>query len=642
MVNLTANKFKPGWKNETKTGLLFLLKLLILLCILKLVFFVYNTPGHDKTVFSAYHEIQQLVMWSILADMLVIIFINATFFIFLSLFSFFGNKHLVATVISLLFVAVNTCCILLNLADIFYFHFHLQRADADLLFVLDHPLQKTFIQNPLPTIIALLAAMVLTYCIFLIHKKINTAFKNGARFMGLSFAMLTLSLVTLFFGRNFIVPTYPLVKLSGTQLPFVQNSFHTFIYSLYRYREGVVREFSFLPGPAIHPEAIQQAASSVSGLARQKNVILFIMESVPQDFFDPGSPYKVRMPFFDSLLNESIYFNKAYSYSHNSNKGIVAILAGIPTLTEIPLYHSNYAGIKMTSIGNKLSDQGYQSAFFIGDNYDDFGFAKAVNWFGIQKYYSKEAIPVLKNIKSHTMGLHDEHVLPFMFSKVNEMKQPFFAVNFNISTHYPNNLPENYVDQFPQQNFSPEMKSMHYYSNVLQDFFTKASKQSWYENTVFIFCADHWMYPDIRKPSTDFVQSFRIPIIIHEPAIRRQMKVESPVSQLDIMNTILCIAGVKDKIISYGKNIYADYPGNNRVVFQKENAILYQALDSSYVLGFNIITGKPEYCYQYRSDKERKHNLIKDRLPVTDSLLLKLKLFLQTASWHYNKRPGFN
>lgn len=306
-------------------------------------------------------------------------------------------------------------------------------------------------------------------------------------------------------------------------------------------------------------------------------------------------------------------------------------------MTEIPLYHSNYASIKMTAPGTTLTQQGYTSSFFIGDSYDDFGFAKCCNWLGIENYYSREKIPGHKKMESHTMGLHDRYVLDFMSYKMNEMKQPFFAVNYNTSTHFPNHLPGSYTEKYPGQNFSDEMKCMSYYNECLELFFKNAEKKSWYNNTVFIFCSDHWMYPDARSLSADIVQAFHIPLFIYEPGKPQPAIIHTPVTQLDIVHTILCFAGIKEPIISYGNNLLDILPEKNRVVFTKENSNLYQAIDSSYVLGFNPVTRKAEFCYNYKTDLQRSNNLVSSSSAIADSLTIKMKAFLQTTSYHYNK-----
>ena len=81
---------------------------------------------------------------------------------------------------------------------------------------------------------------------------------------------------------------------------------------------------------------------------------------------------------------------------------------------------------------------------------------------------------------------------------------------------------------------------------------------------------------------------------------------------------------------------------SNRVVFAKANNILYQAFDSSYVLGFNIVQGNPEFCYNYIKDCERKFNLI-DSVGNQDvhRLLQKMKSFLHTGYIQYEYKKVY-
>ena len=638
MEHGSLNNDSYSFKKNEKAVIVFLLKLLILLFLLKSFFYFYNDPliGYRKDIGG--NRVFTLLKWSFSNDLLVLLLINTPFVLLLSVLSFFRKKRWVVVLITAFFLVINFFCVLLNLIDVFYFHFHLQRADADLLYVLQHPFQKTFIKNTVPSIIGLICGAGLFYLLLLFHKKLLEHYYQGRHFIISGVIMIACCLPFFISMRKKIIPTRPLSELSSKELQLVQNSFHTFLYSVYRKEEGIVRPYEYMP-EAIASELIKTIHTGCENFpgSAKKNIVLFIMESIPEDFFNTGNRYNVVMPFLDSLVGKSTYFSNAYSFGYTSNKGIVSILAGIPTLTDIPLYHSNYATLKMTAVGKVLALNGYTSSFFIGDNYDDFGFAQCCNWLGIEHYYSRESIPGNDNMESLTMGLEDKYVLDFMENKVNEMNQPFFAINYNTSTHYPNDLPKGYKEKYPQQNFSDQMKTMSYYNECLETFFNKAKKQSWYDNTVFIFCSDHWAYPDSKNVSADIVQSFHIPIFIYDPANPQQKIVNKTVSQFDILNTILCIAGTKESYISYGNNLLESGNVQNRIVFSKENTNLYHAMDSSYVLGFNPVTGKPEFCYNYKTDLERKNNLVLSNKTIADSLTLKAKAFLQTASYHYNK-----
>ena len=582
----------------------------------------------------------RLILWSALYDILIVSSLAIPLSVLLFLFK---NKRPVVRIVSLIFSGLFSFMLLLNITDIFYFPYKLQRADAELLYVLRNPFHEV---NLTYFMIAVLIIFTFLLLALLAYKWINVFYKLN-KFRTSEIASILFFCLACFIiyisGPKKLVPTYPLVNLSYSQLPLVQNSFHQFIYSLFRKNESIIFSGDYIRNlPDTTRLSIVKNSSPQSKDSSLKNIVLFIMESVPYDFFDSSSTYKVKMPFLDSLVKKSTFFTKCFSYSHNSNKGITAILAGTPTLTEIPLYHSAYTSIPLTHTGSVLESEGYKSAFFIGDNYDDFGFAKCVNWLGIQHYYCMTDVPGYRQMEKHTMGLHDEYVLNFMGNKIDELSQPFFAIDFNISTHFPGNVPSTFEEKYPLVNRTAAMKTMSYYNECLSAFIKKASLQPWYKNTVFIFCSDHWMNPDYNNLKNDVEKNFRIAMFIFDPQKSDQKIINTPVSQLDVLNTMLHISNYKKNFISYGEDLLQLPPDSNRIVFAKANNILYQAFDSSYVLGFNVIQGKPEFCYNYNNDAERKYNLI-DSVGNENvlRLLQKMKAFLHTGYIQYEKKKAY-
>lgn len=556
------------------------------------------------------------------------------------LFYFVQNRNFPARIVIIFFSAVFSFMILLNLTDIFYYPYALQRSTTELLYIIRNPFRNFELLYFLTVVVIILIYISITglfyFWISHFYKDINNKSKVNSSVL----IFFTLCFLFFFTGTNKWLPTYPLLYLKSNELPLVQNSFHNFFYSLYRRSDTEIN----IPGKK---KIVSRGSDGVSllninmdsDLSKKRNIVLFIMESVPHDFFNASSPYKVKMPFLDSLVSQSTFFNKSYSYSRQSNKGITAILAGIPTITEVPLYHSGYSNIPMTHIGNVLESQGYHSSFFIGDNYDDFGFAKCINWLGIQQYYCMSDVPGYKKMQKHTMGLHDHYMLNFMVEKLNKQKEPFLTINYNISTHYPYDTPSDFDEPFPDINRTSGMKSMSYYNYSLESFFKNAKKQSWFNNTVFIFCSDHWMLPDINnKMQAGEESSFRIALFIYDPQNTKPAINNYPVSQFDVFNTILHYSNYKKPYISYGKNLLQSESDQNRVIFSRNNNIIYQVFDSSYVLGYNVIQGKVEYCYNYELDKTQIYNLAADTSNVNvKRLTQEMKDYLYTAYRQYEQ-----
>jgi phosphoglycerol transferase MdoB-like AlkP superfamily enzyme len=236
------------------------------------------------------------------------------------------------------------------------------------------------------------------------------------------------------------------------------------------------------------------------------------------------------------------------------------------------------------------------------------------------------------------MGIHDEYVLDLVHQKINSTTAPFFAVHYNVSTHYPYDLPKEFGKDLPQSYTAP-MKSMSYYDHSLQKFFAACRIEPWFNNTIFIFCSDHWLVPDDTKTDYNAVSGYHIPIIIYDPSRNEKIVNATMASQFDVMGTVLSISGYRDSIISYGGTLLNK--GNNEVVVSRPNSSLYQATDSSYVLGFNSNNDKVEFLYNYRSDRSLQHNLLNDKNEeaAQSRLLQQIKAFLQKASMQYNHLP---
>ncbi len=640
---------KAIWQNN-KPFTWFLLSLLLLHSVLKIIFYQYNQPllfTGTETNITGYEKLQ-LVKWSLAEDMLTLLGINSFLLFTLTAVRFVTEKIsawldlALAWLVIPFFTLINSFALILNLGDIFYFRFHFQRANADLLYVLDHPWNRLMQQHFFIILIFFVALAGIIYLMLKMHIKLFRAFIRGNN-CTLVTAILFIVLVVSFIFKNafsrYLVPTYPMVELQSKQLPFVQNSFHTFLYSYFRKGEAILPKNYMSDAEADSIMPIRKKLNINSTNAGNKNIVLFIMESVPYDFFDSTSAYKVNMPFFDSLLQKSKFFNNAFCYGHESNKGITAILTGIPTLSDIPLYHSPYINMPFTPIGTALKKMHYQSMFCIGDEYDNFGFAKCMNWLGIDAYYSKEDIPGYKNLPAHTMGLQDGAVLEFFRQKINQQQKPFFAIQYNISTHYPYDIEENFAKRSPK-NYTIAMKAMQYYDYSLQQFFNASKKEPWFANTTFIFCSDHWLFPQGKLGPYTAISSNRIPIIIFDPADAKKKIINRLASQFDVHATILAMAGYRDSIISYGNNLL-DSSTISNYVFSKPGGTMYQVIDSNYVLGFNTVSNKAEYLYEYKKDISLSKNLTSDKnySQVLNDLLIRIKAFLQKTTSHYNSNP---
>ena len=77
-----------------------------------------------------------------------------------------------------------------------------------------------------------------------------------------------------------------------------------------------------------------------------------------------------------------------------------------------------------------------------------------------------------------------------MKKTLDKKKAPFFATVFTVSSHEPYIIPEKYKNTFLEGNI-PMHKCVEYTDFALKQFFLQAKKESWFNNTIFVFVADH-------------------------------------------------------------------------------------------------------------------------------------------------------
>src|SRR5207244_2398313 len=108
----------------------------------------------------------------------------------------------------------------------------------------------------------------------------------------------------------------------------------------------------------------------------------------------------------------------------------------------------------------------------------------------IDDYYSGNRQGKHKDQYDGTWGIYDEYFFSYFADEINKKQQPFFSVLFNLSSHSPYKIPESaswlkVPDQADHQN------SITYVDHSFQKLFDQVKTQPWFNNTIFVFVADH-------------------------------------------------------------------------------------------------------------------------------------------------------
>lgn len=278
---------------------------------------------------------------------------------------------------------------------------------------------------------------------------------------------------------------------------------------------------------------------------KPKNVVLFVLESFGLEY--TGLDHKNLKfekksftPFLDSLQPSSIYFENSFANGRRSIEALPSLLAGIPSLTDEPFLTSSFQTNNLPSLGFELAKKGVWTGFFHGGANGTMFFEEFTQRLGFQKYFGKNEYSA-EGDDDGTWGIWDGPFLNFFRETLDKEPSPFFAVFFSLSSHHPFKVPEVYRDQLPTGPI-PILQSIAYTDAMLRDFFKASRRSKWFEDTLFIFTADHTSKSYLSVYQTS-IGSFRVPMLMYFPGAqlteeRHLMDLEEPVQHIDLLPTL--------------------------------------------------------------------------------------------------------
>jgi phosphoglycerol transferase MdoB-like AlkP superfamily enzyme len=416
----------------------------------------------------------------------------------------------------------------------------------------------------------------------------------------------------------------PADMLTASQLTSPQNTAlvsNTPLSIIKTLGKASLTEMSFFPENSKSIYTPIHNGSKRHQLREDLNVMVIIMESFGNEWIGKKNG-KNYTPFLDSLLDQSLYFDNAFANGKKSIEAVPAIFAGIPSLLDNPYISSHYGTNAINSLPQLLKEKGYSSAFYHGATNGSMKFDVFTAHLGFDHYFGRTEY----NNEDHTdatWGVLDEYFMPWTAKSITtELKEPFLAGLFTLSSHHPYFVPEEHRVQLPAGPH-PMAKSVAYADMSLRLFFEEAKKQPWYENTVFVICADHTPAGTTMR-FTQRIGMYQIPIAFYDPKGKIKPEVDGQLfNQIDIMPTLLDMVGYDKDVYSFGNSYY-----KNNVPFSVnyiENSHLY--FEGDYMINFlqDEVTG----LYNYKTDSLMYNDSLRYYPEIKNQMEHRLKGIIQ-------------
>ena len=363
----------------------------------------------------------------------------------------------------------------------------------------------------------------------------------------------------------------------------------------------------------------------------KKNVVVIIVESFAREYIGAlnktleGGKYKGYTPNIDKLISKSITFTRSYSNGRKSIDGMPSVLSSIPMFVE-PFFLTPASMNHVSGIASLLAGEGYETAFFHGAQRGSMGFMAFARSTGFKNYYGREDYDNDKRFGGDDdfdgmWAIWDEPFLQYYATKMSEMKEPFMTAVFTASSHHPYVVPEKYKETFPEEGMIMH-KCIRYTDMALGKFFESASKQSWFNNTIFVLTSDHTNMSDHAEYQTD-LGIFTAPIIIYEPGVTdKNPEMQDKIAQqIDILPTIMGMLNYQKPYFAVGIDVL-NTPAEDTWAVNYLNGV-YQYVKHGHVMQFD---GQKVIGYYSLNDSLMKNNKLKE---ADKRMELELKAIIQ-------------
>ena len=365
----------------------------------------------------------------------------------------------------------------------------------------------------------------------------------------------------------------------------------------------------------------------------KKNVVVLIVESFGREYIGAlnknleNGQYKGYTPNVDSLISKSITFTRSFCNGRKSIDGMPSILSSIPMFVE-PFFLTPSSMNHVSGIASLLAGEGYETAFFHGAQRGSMGFMAFARSTGFQQYYGREDYDEDKRFGGDDdfdgmWAIWDEPFLQYYATKMSEMKEPFMTAVFTASSHHPYEIPEKYKDVYPEEGIIMH-KCIRYTDMAIGKFFETASKQPWFNNTIFVMTSDHTNMSDHDYYQTD-LGGFCSPIIIYEPSnpdCQPEMQ-DKIAQQIDILPTVMGMLHYPKPYFGFGIDVLNTSAEDTWAVNYLNG--IYQYVKHGHVLQFDGQQTKAVYAL---TDSLMQHD-VKGKVPQQQQMERELKAIIQ-------------
>jgi phosphoglycerol transferase MdoB-like AlkP superfamily enzyme len=353
----------------------------------------------------------------------------------------------------------------------------------------------------------------------------------------------------------------------------------------------------------------RQVLPRAGALTTRPNVVVVICESF--------SGYKSSMwgnplnttPFFNDMCRNGLFFNHCFTPSYGTARGVWAVITGIPDVEVSTTTSSrNPAAVDQHTILNDF--EGYDKFYFLGGStsWANIRGLLTNNIKGLHLYEQENYTAP----KIDVWGISDKNLFLEANKVLKQQGAPFFAIIQTADNHRPYTIPQEDQQAFhsitvPKDSLrkcgfesNEEMNAFRYTDFGYRTFIEAASKEKYFENTVFLFIGDHGIPGDAgamfpRAWTDQRLSAEHVPLLIYSPKLLSAHEFTAWCSQVDVLPTLAGLCNIPYTNSTLGRDLLDTTRYNGKAL-----SFIYDP-DQGYI---GVVQGDYFYRRQLRTGKE--------------------------------------
>ena len=329
-----------------------------------------------------------------------------------------------------------------------------------------------------------------------------------------------------------------------------------------------------------------------SGILQKPNVIMVTIESLSADFLGAFGNKDSLTPVLDSLAANGISFRNMYATGTRTVRGMEALSLGVPPTPGSSIVRRPKNN-DLSTVGNIFRNAGYETTFLYGGDgyFDNMNQYFGSNGYNIvdhgrnlpvaEKFASRRYVIPGSNVHfENAWGICDEDLYDAVIRNADSLQslhRLFYDFVMTTSNHRPFSFPAGELHLAGGN----RNDAVRYTDYAIGQFIKKAATKPWYNNTVFIFVADHCA-SSAGKNEID-ISKYHIPCIIYQPAALPLLTIEKQCSQIDLYPTLFALLNWNYESNLYGTNVL-NPQYKSRVLLGTYQKLAYLSHDSLVIL----------------------------------------------------------